>query len=136
MVPCWPLCWASLAPAAQHESDNQGIVHLTPSSSTFSHHGCILYSVLLYSVLYTPHPQLFLLLTSRRVEPKNLRIIRNLSSQPQVGSGSPFSHFTPFGIFTTKRQENNFETFSILNVSQSNPHELLESQTTSSPPPA
>ena len=45
MVPCWPLCWASLAPAAQHESDNQGIVHLTPSSSTFSHHGCVLYSV-------------------------------------------------------------------------------------------
>ena len=102
MVPCWPLCWASLAPAAQHESDNQGIVHLTPSSSTFSHHGCVLYCVLLYSVLYTPHPQLFLLLTSRRVEPKNLRIIRNLSSQPQVGSGSPFSHFTPFGIFTTQ----------------------------------
>ena len=56
MVPCWPLCWASLAPAAQHESDNQGIVHLTPSSSTFSHHGCILYSVLLYSVLCTSPP--------------------------------------------------------------------------------
>ena len=58
MVPCWPLCWASLAPAAQHESDNQGIVHLTPSSSTFSHHGCILYSVLLYSVLCTSPPNL------------------------------------------------------------------------------
>ena len=42
MVPCWPLCWASLAPAAQHESDNQGIVHLTPSFSTFSHRGCII----------------------------------------------------------------------------------------------
>ena len=58
-----------VGPGAQHESDNQGIVHLSPPPSTSA---------------------------ARRVQPKNLQIIQSLSSHPHVRSGSAFPHFTPF----------------------------------------
>ena len=126
MVPCWPLCWASLAPAAQHESDNQGIVHLTPSFSTFSHRGCIIVFCIVH---LTPNSSFFS--HHGALNPK----ISESSETFQVSHKSVLGHpfpisllfgFSPHKIWS-KRQEDDFETFSILNVSQSNPHELLES---------